>query len=127
MKRVFGLVILLSLTISSFAACAGVKEAGGDESVLFQCVSAPYVDSNLKVIGVSKELESGVDLLVFVNGKLLEQDTGVLAPEVGQYIGKVFDIQFGSDESLPSTITAKLESAVLHAGGADTLICTFEK
>lgn len=127
MKSVFGLMVLLGLTVSSFAAFAGIKEAGGDEAILFQCVSAPYVDSNLNVIGVSKELESGVDLLVYVNGKLLEQDSGALAPEAGQYIGKLFDIQFGADESFPSIITAKLDSAVLHAGSADTLFCTFEK
>lgn len=127
MKKVFGLIAVLSIAVASFTACAGIKEGGGDEVMMFECVSAPYVDSDLKVFGIAKELESGVELLVFVNGKLQVEDSGVLFSEAGQYVGKIFDLQFGSDESHPSTITAKEDSTVLRKGAADTLICRFSK
>lgn len=127
MKKVFGLIAVLSVAVASVTACAGIKEGGGDEVMLFKCVSAPYVDSDLKVFGIVKELEVGVELLVFVNGKLQVEDSGVLVSEAGQYVGKIFDLQFGSDESQASTITGKEDSRVLSKGAADTLICTFSK
>lgn len=127
MRKVLGFTVFLCLMVSNFTASAGVKEAGGDESVLFKCVSAPYVDSNFIVFGVSKEVENGIELVVFSNGKFMGQDDGVLNTDDGQYVGEIFDIQFSSTELEPSTITAKLDSSVLQASGTDLLFCEFSK
>lgn len=126
MKKEICLAFLTGLISLTSIASAGVKEAGGDESnesLLFKCVSAPNVDSALTVLGVRHEFGSGVDLLIYIHGKKIIQDTGILGLDAKKFIGNVFDIEFAPSEDLPSKITAKSESPILHTGSSDTICC----
>jgi len=118
--------VLFALTGLSLSASAGIKEAGGDEALVFKCVSAPYVDSDLKVFGVKIDgIEGGVELVIYVNGELRSEDVGVIEGSTGNYLGQSFDIGFARTSSSSSIITAKVETAILGPNQSDTLDCTW--
>ncbi|MNL12828.1 hypothetical protein D3C87_1337080 [compost metagenome] len=122
----FKSTVLVTLFGLSLSASAGIKEAGGDEELAFKCVSAPYVDSDLKIFGVKIEgVEGGIELVVYVNGELRAEDAGVVEGVTGNYVGQSFDIGFARTASDSSTITAKVETAILGAGQSDSVNCTW--
>lgn len=118
--------ILFALIGLSLSASAGIKEAGGDEGVVFKCVSAPYVDSDLKIFGVEIEgVEGGIELVIYVNGELRSEDVGVIEGVSGNFLGQSFDIGFARSPADASTLTAKVETPVLGAGQSDSVVCTW--
>lgn len=122
----FKSTVLFALIGLSLSASAGIKEAGGDEALVFKCESAPYVDSDLKIFGVKIDgIEGGIELVIYVNGKLRSEDVGVIEGSSGNYLGQSFDIGFARTSSDSSVITAKVETAILGAGQSDSVVCTW--
>lgn len=121
MKLRLSIISVLVLTITSTASARlsrGVKEGGGDESIIFVCKSPANADSSLQVIGFGSDI-NGIQLHVFTQGRLIALDLGTLDLRSHRYVGQTFDISLQRTAS----ITAKEPNHALIVGSSDSLIC----
>lgn len=113
-------ILIFAITSSASARILrGVKEGGGDESIIFVCKSAPNADSNIEVIGLASKLSDDTEVRIFSHGRLLAIDLGTLDVDTAMYVGNIFDI----DLTASPKITAKDLNYVLSVGASDSLVC----
>lgn len=115
------LVVLILTSITNFvhARPMGVKEGGGDNATALRCQSPPNSDSSLEIIGFGYEFTNEIELRIFVGGRLLAADIGLLNTLTNTYTGQTFDIEISPN----GKITAKDLNSVLAVGSSDTVIC----
>ncbi|WP_374077471.1 hypothetical protein [Bdellovibrio bacteriovorus] len=121
MKLRLSIISVLVLAITSTASARlsrGVKEGGGDESIIFICKSPANTDSNLQIIGFGSDFND-IQLHVFTQGHLIALDLGTLDLRSHRYVGQTYDISLQRTAS----ITAKEPNYALLVGASASLIC----
>ncbi|MEK2644146.1 hypothetical protein [Bdellovibrio sp. BCCA] len=121
MKLRFSMIGLFILVISNIASARilnGVKEGGGDDSIIFVCKSSTHTDSDLQILGLGSS-SNDIQLHIFTQGQLVALDAGVIDTHTDRYIGQSFDIHIATSGS----ITAKAPNNAFVVGVSDSLVC----
>jgi len=117
-------------TVSAFvigfaqASVAGTISSGGDSDVAFECTSLPTVDSDIKISGHGNEFNREIELFVFVGGKKVLSEIGVLSEKPEVYIGSLLEIQLQTEaDPTHGWLKAKGPNPVISPDGTEALVC----
>jgi hypothetical protein len=122
MRKLVLNILCAAILIPMTTLARGTISSGGDNATAFECKSPANVDANFKVVGFGNAFNRQIELEIYIDGRLVAKDVGVLTESPENYIGQTFDIVLKrTDNTALGQIRAKANNSLFRVGQSAAL------